>query len=88
MAVLTLLQFLGMPIMSATSRVMEAQADRFGLRITGDGHAAARAFVKLSEDNLSLPSPPPFIQFWLGTHPTLQQRIDAALAWDRERKRG
>jgi STE24 endopeptidase len=88
MAVLTLLQFFGMPIMSATSRIMEVQADRFGLRITGDGRAAARSFVKLSEDNLSLPSPPPFIQFWLGTHPTLQQRINAALAWERERNRG
>lgn len=88
MAALTLLQFFGMPVMGATSRIMEAQADRFGLRITGDGRAAARAFVKLSEDNLSLPSPPPFIHFWLGTHPTLQQRIDAALVWDRERKRG
>lgn len=83
-AMLTLLQFLGAPIMSAVSRTMEAQADRFGLEITGDGRAAARAFVKMSEDNLSLPSPPPFIRFWLGTHPSLQERINTALAWDRE----
>ena len=40
--------------LGAVSRTMEAQADRFGLQITGNGHAAARAFVKLSEDNLSL----------------------------------
>ncbi len=88
LAGLALLQFLGSPIESAVSRTMEAQADRFGLQITGDGHAAARAFVKLSEQNLSLPSPPSFIRFWLATHPTLSERIDTALAWDRERGRG
>jgi Zn-dependent protease with chaperone function len=84
MMVLTLLQLFGMPTMGAISRTMETQADRFGLQITGDGRAAARAFIKLSEHNLSLPSPPPFIRFWLYTHPTLQERIDMALAWDRE----
>jgi Zn-dependent protease with chaperone function len=88
MATLALLQFFGTPIMGAVSRTMEAQADRFGLRITGNGHAAARAFVKLSEDNLSLPSPPPAIHYWLGTHPTLQERIDNALEWDREHRTG
>jgi Zn-dependent protease with chaperone function len=87
-AALTLLQFLGTPVMCAVSRTMEAQADRFGLRITGDGHAAARAFVKLSEQNLSLPSPPPFIRFWLGSHPSLSERIDTSLEWDREHGRG
>jgi len=88
LAAVTLLQFFGTPIMGAVSRTMEAQADRFGLQITGNGHAAARAFVKLSEDNLSLPSPPPAIHYWLGTHPTLQERIDNALEWDREHTRG
>jgi STE24 endopeptidase len=88
MAVLTVLQFLGMPFASAVSRTMEAQADRFGLQITGDGRAAARAFVKFSEQNLSLPSPPPFIRFWLYTHPTLSERISTALAWDREHSGG
>ena len=88
MAALALLQFFGTPFMGAVSRTMEAQADNFGLQITGNGQVAARAFVKLSEDNLSLPSPPPAIQLWLGTHPTLQERIDNALEWDREHRRG
>jgi Zn-dependent protease with chaperone function len=88
LAVLALLQFLGSPLESAVSRTMEEQADRFGLQITGNGHAAARAFVKLSEDNLSLPSPPPLIRFWLGTHPTLAERIDTSLEWDQEHGRG
>jgi STE24 endopeptidase len=86
MAVLTLLQFFGTPAMATVSRVMERQADRFGLEITGDGRAAARAFVKLSEENLSLPHPPAFIRFWLGTHPSLGERIDMSLAWERRQK--
>jgi STE24 endopeptidase len=88
LAVLTLLQFLASPLESAISRTMELQADRFGLQITGNGHAAARTFVKFAEDNLSLPSPPPLIRFWLGTHPTLAERIDTSLEWDREHGRG
>jgi Zn-dependent protease with chaperone function len=85
---LTALQFFGTPVMAAVSRAMEAQADRFGLQITGNGHAAACAFVKLSEDNLSLPSPPTAIHLWASTHPTLQERIDTALEWDREHRAG
>src|SRR5439155_24265231 len=88
LAVLALLQFLGSPLESAISRTMELQADRFGLQITGNGHAAARTFVKFAEGNLSLPSPPPLIRFWLGTHPTLAERIETSLDWDREHGRG
>jgi STE24 endopeptidase len=83
LGVLTALQFLAMPAVGAVSRTMERQADAFGLRLTGSGEAAACAFVKLSEGNLSLPSPPRFVEFWLFTHPPLQERIDRALAYDR-----
>lgn len=82
--VLAVLQFFGGPVESAVSRIFESRADAFGLRLTHNGRAAASAFVKLSEQNLSLPSPPPFIEFWLFTHPPLQKRIDRALAWDLE----
>jgi Zn-dependent protease with chaperone function len=76
------LNFVGNPVEGAISRTIERRADDFGLRLTGDGRAAARSFVKLSEGNLSVPRPPAFIQFWLGSHPSLQERIDNALAWD------
>jgi STE24 endopeptidase len=85
LGVLSALQFIAMPAVAAVSRGMERQADAFGLRLTGHGEAAARAFVKLSEGNLSLPSPPPFVEFWLFTHPPLQERIDRALAYDRRK---
>jgi STE24 endopeptidase len=60
---------------------MERQADDFALRLTHDGEAAARSFVRLSEQNLSHPDPPAFIEFWLFTHPPLSERIEHALGF-------
>jgi Zn-dependent protease with chaperone function len=85
LAVLTALQFLGKPIVGGFSRAHEREADAFGLRLTGNGPAAARAFVKLSEENLSLPNPPRFVVFWHATHPPLSERIETALESDRQR---
>ncbi len=75
----SLLSFLLAPITNAVSREIEHQADAYGLQITGNRPAMARAFVSLSEQNLSDPNPPAFIQFWLMDHPSLQERIDFAL---------
>lgn len=71
--------FLLSPLDSAISREIEHQADAFGLRLTGNRAAMARAFVRLSEENLADPDPPAFIRFWLYDHPTLRERIDFAL---------
>jgi len=67
------------PVVNGVSREIEHQADAYGLRVTGNGPAMAHAFVSLSEQNLSDPNPPPFIKFWLFTHPPLQERIDFVL---------
>lgn len=67
------------PIENGISRAMEHQADAFGLQVTGNGPAMARAFVSLSQQNLSEPSPPAFIQFWFFSHPSLKERILFAL---------
>lgn len=75
----SLFSFLLAPVTNGVSREVEHQADAYGLHITGDGPAMARGFVTISEQNLSDPSPPPFIKFWLFTHPPLQERIDFAL---------
>ena len=75
----SLFGFLLAPVTNGVSREIEHQADAYGLQITGNGPAMARAFVSLSEQNLSDPNPPPFIKFWLFTHPPLQERIDFAL---------
>ena len=75
----SLFSFVFAPLTNGISREVEHQADAYGLQITGDGPAMARAFVTISEQNLSDPNPPPFIKFWLFTHPPLQERIDFAL---------
>ena len=71
--------FLLAPLTNGVSRVIEHQADAYGLEVNGNGPAMARAFVSLSEQNLSDPDPPAFIKFWLFTHPPLRERIEFAL---------
>ena len=75
----SLLGFLLAPATNGLSRVIEHQADVYGLAVTNNPPAMARAFVSLSEQNLSDPNPPPFITFWLLSHPPLQERIDFVL---------
>jgi len=75
----SLFSFLLAPITNGVSRAVEHQADAYGLAVTGNRPAMARAFVSLSEQNLSDPNPPAFIKFWLFTHPPLQERINFAL---------
>ena len=75
----SLFSFFLAPVTNAVSREVEHQADSYGLHLTGNGPAMARAFVSISEQNLSDPNPPPFIKFWLFTHPSLQERINFAL---------
>lgn len=78
----TVVSFLAQPAACAVSRHFEHQADVFGLAITGNRMAAARAFIRLGEGNLSLPDPPALVNLWLGTHPTLEQRVRFALSGD------
>ncbi|HEY9719632.1 MAG TPA: M48 family metallopeptidase [Trichormus sp.] len=76
---LTICGFLFDPIANAWSRKQEHDADAFSLRVTENGPALARAFVALSQQNLSEPDPPRFIEFWLFSHPSLKDRINFAL---------
>jgi len=73
--------FVIMPAALAFSRHLEHEADRFGLELTQDGHAAATAFVKLQQSNLSNPRPGSLFVWWRGSHPSLGDRIDFASAY-------
>jgi STE24 endopeptidase len=64
------------PVALAVSRHFEHEADRFGLEITRDNHAAATAFVTLQQENLGVPRPGPIFVWWRASHPTLGDRID------------
>lgn len=74
-----LVGFVGDPVVNAISREMETQADRYALTMTKDGRAQARTFVSLATQNLSNPDPPPFIEFWTFSHPSLRRRYDRAI---------
>lgn len=64
------------PIDKACSRWIEHEADRFGLEITQDSHAAATAFVVLEKENLGNPRPGLLYKLWRATHPPIGERID------------
>ncbi|MFQ5737443.1 MAG: M48 family metallopeptidase [Acidobacteriota bacterium] len=64
------------PVALTYSRHQEHEADRFGLEITENNHAAATAFVKLQEENLGNPRPGILYKLWRSSHPTLGERVD------------
>lgn len=68
--------FLITPAIMAFTRHQEHEADRFGLEITQNNHAAATAFVKLQTENLAVPRPNWFVKLWQASHPPLGERID------------
>jgi Zn-dependent protease with chaperone function len=70
-----------MPAALGFSRFMEHEADRFALELTRDNRAAATAFVKLQQNNLSHPRPGALFMWWRGSHPSLGDRIDFANAY-------
>ncbi len=79
--------FVGTPIESAFSRVQEHNADIFGLEVVhglipNSADVAAHAFQVLGEEDLSDPNPPPFITFWLYSHPPLAERLVFAHTYD------
>jgi Zn-dependent protease with chaperone function len=63
------------PVALAFSRHIEHQADRFGLEITQNNHAAASAFVVLQQENLGNPRPGTWYRLWRASHPVLAARI-------------
>jgi STE24 endopeptidase len=70
------------PFLLAVSRHNEHEADRFGLEITHDtlnesgNRDCATAFVKLQQENLSVPRPGLLYKLWRASHPPLGERID------------
>jgi STE24 endopeptidase len=64
------------PAALAFSRWEEHEADRFGLEITRDNTAAARAFVRLHDENLAVPRTGILYRLWRGSHPDLADRIE------------
>jgi len=88
--ILLLLQFLlffSSPAINWFSRMQEHSADVYGLEvihglIPDSEEAAAHAFQVMGELDLSDPNPPPFITFWLYSHPPVAERLVFAHTYD------
>jgi Zn-dependent protease with chaperone function len=64
------------PVGLAYSRFQEHEADRFALNLTRTNHSAATAFVRMQEENLSVPRPGPLYTIFRASHPSIGDRID------------
>ena len=67
-----------MPLSNGFSRWRENLADRYALALTGDGRAYGSALTRLSNQNLAEVDPPPWVEFFLASHPALKKRIQRA----------
>jgi STE24 endopeptidase len=67
-----------MPVQAAFSRVLERRADRFGVELTRNGEAYARAMERLAAQALADPDPPRPVVVMLYSHPPIVERIRAA----------
>jgi STE24 endopeptidase len=84
---LQVLLFVSSPVVSGFRRVEEHAADVYGLEvihgfIPDSEEVAAHAFQVLGELDLADPNPPPFIKFWLYSHPPLAERLVFAHSYD------
>ena len=79
--------FFSSPIINGFSRMQEHNADVFGLElihgiVPNSSQVAAHAFQALGEIDLADPNPPPFITFWMYSHPPLAERLVFAHSYD------
>lgn len=72
----SMLSFAASPIDNAISRMNEHSADEYAIQLRKDPDAGVRAFQQLAANSLSDVNPPSLVQFFVGSHPTLAQRID------------
>jgi STE24 endopeptidase len=78
-----ILELVSMPMLAALSRRWEAAADRFGIRLTGDAKGYADMAKGLATANLADLTPSRPAYYLLFTHPSIPERIDAALKFAR-----
>jgi Zn-dependent protease with chaperone function len=83
----TIVMFLAEPIENGSSRYFEHQADVFGQEaihgiVPDPQKTAVAAFNDLGKAWLDEPNPNPFIEFWLYSHPSTQERANFAEHYD------
>ncbi len=90
LAVLTLVVvgLLTSPFQNAVSRRYEGEADWSALRATSDPAAGTKLFEHFQRTSLAEPNPPTWVYLWLGTHPTIAQRLAMVEAWKQRQRPG
>ena len=84
---ISIASFLLQPVSNAVSRYFEHQADVYGQEaihgiVPDPQKTAVAAFNAMGRSWLEDPNPNPLIEFWLGNHPSTQQRANFALHYD------
>jgi Zn-dependent protease with chaperone function len=79
--VVAVLQLVAAPAENWISRRMEAEADWVALQLTRDPDSLRLVMVNLSRTSLGDPDPPAWAQVFLGSHPSLADRVAMANAW-------
>jgi STE24 endopeptidase len=84
---LQIVMFFASPLVNGFSRMQEHAADMYGLEVIhgivpSSEEVAAHAFQIMGEEDLADPNPPPFITFWLYSHPPLAERLVFAHSYD------
>jgi STE24 endopeptidase len=63
------------PLSNLISRSHERAADRYAVRLTGNGEAFVNALKKLASINLADVSPHPMVEILFHSHPSIEKRI-------------
>jgi len=84
---MAIFDFISSPIANSFSRRMEHNADIYGLEVihgivANPRQVASEAFQIMGEIGLADPSPSPFIEFWLYSHPSVSERVRFASEYD------
>ncbi len=82
---LALVAFSTSVVSKQLSRPVEADADSYSLELTGEARQFVSMERRLARVNLTDPDPPGLYQFLFATHPSVVERVGAALAFERER---
>jgi STE24 endopeptidase len=73
------------PFGNAVSRELEAEADWIALETTRDPGSARTLFQAFTREALEDPTPPGWAYHAFATHPSIEERIAMATAWERRR---
>lgn len=83
--VLVVLQLVASPVENVISRHTEAEADWVALETTERPQAVRCLFAGFTEADLADPTPPAWSYLLFDTHPSVEQRIAMADAWEKRR---